>query len=221
MIRISNEIIKQSIVDQLKWDSSFDLNNVFVNVRDGQVQLSGNVQNMAAKMAAERNAQQVQGVIAVDNMLEIKFPPGAAFPNNTELKTKVEDLLSWNNELKSDHIEVTCENHVVTLSGKVETYWEKDHASNVVGTLKGVLEVNNKLSVLPARTLEDEYIREEIDRAFKRTYLIDEDKIQVQVNKGVVKLTGKVSNFFVKMQARNMAIQTRGVKEVQDTLTLA
>jgi len=221
MTTTSNDFIKQAIIDQLTWDTSVNSNNVLVNVRDGKVELRGNVENMSARMAAERNAQQVKGVLAVDNRLEIRFPPGSTLPDDAELKTKVEELLSWNNELNADHIQVACENHVVTLSGTVETYWQKQHAYNVVAAVKGILEVNNELSVAPAMTLKDEHIKEEIARAFQRTYLIDEDKIQVEVVNGIVKLTGKVPNFFVKMQAKNVAVQTSGVKEVLDSLILA
>jgi len=220
MTPTSNEFIKQAIIDQLTWDSSVNSNNVLVNVRDGKVELRGNVENMAARMAAERNAQQVKGVLAVDNRLEIKFPPGSSLPDDAELKTQVEDLLSWSNEFNADHIEVACEGNVVTLSGSVETYWEKQHAYHVVAAIKGVLEVNNELSVVPAMTQDDKYIKEEITRAFHRTYLIDEDKIQVEVINGIVKLNGRVPNFFVKLQAKNMAMQTNGVKEVLDSLTV-
>lgn len=216
-----NEFIKQAIIDQLTWDSSVNSNNVRVNVRNGKVELSGNVENMAARMAAERNAQEVQGVIAVDNRLEIKFPPGSKLPTDTELKEKVETLLSWNSNLNADHIEIKCENRVITLSGKVDTYLDKQHASELVATVKGIFEVINELKVVPALAQKDEYIKEELTSAYKRTYLIDEDKILVEVNKGNVQLSGKVPNFLVKVQARNMAMQTSGVKEVQDNLTLA
>ena len=221
MIPTNNELIKQAIIDQLTWDSSVNSNNVLVKVRDGKVELRGNVENLAARMAAERNAQEVEGVVAVDNRLEIKFPPGSKLPNDKELKDKVENLLSWNNEINADHIGVECENHVITLSGTVETYWEKAHAATVVTAIKGVVEVKSELSVVPEISQKDENIKDEISRAFQRTYLIDEEKIQVEVDKGIVKLTGKVPNFLVKLQARNMAIQTRGVKEVLDSLTLA
>ena len=221
MTPTSNEFIKQTIVDQLTWDSSVNSNNVLVTIRDGRVELNGSVENMVARMAAEKSAQQVKGVLAVDNRLEIKFPPGSRLPDDTELKTKVENILSWNNELNADHIEVSCENHMLTLSGTVETYWEKHHASTVVSSLKGVLEVNNELSVIPAMTQNDEKIKEEITKAFQRTYLIDEDRIRVEVVKGIVQLSGVVLNFFVKLQVRNVAMQTRGVKAVLDSLTLA
>lgn len=220
MTPTDNEILKKTVVDQLTWDSSVNANNVFVNVQDGKVELSGNVENMAARMAAERNAHEVQGVLAVNNRLTIKFPPGSALPTDAELKNNVENLLSWNNELNVDHIDVKCINNVVTLSGTVETYWEKHHTSTVVGAVKGVLEVINEISVVPAMTQNDESIKEEISKAFQRTYLIDDGKILVEVVKGVVKLTGNVPNFFVKMQAKNMAKQTRGVKEVIDYLSL-
>ena len=56
--------------------------------------------------------------------------------------------------------------------------------------------------------------------AFKRTQLIDEEKITVKVNNGLVHLSGKVSNFFAKMQALNLAIYTNGVKGVSDELRI-
>jgi len=216
----SNEIIKQNIIDQLTWDSSVNANNVFVYVRDGKVELSGQVQNFTAKLAAERNAYQVSGVIDVDNRLEIVFPPGKTIPNDQEIEKKVKNILSWNNDIYEENIEVTSKNNIVSLQGKVATYFEKHHVPNLVISVDGVLEVNNQLEVSPIEDILDEHIFEELMRAFKRTYLIDEEKIKINVRNGEVTLKGRVDNFFVKLQAENLAIQTMGVRDVVNQLTI-
>lgn len=59
-----------------------------------------------------------------------------------------------------------------------------------------------------------------IRRAFERNYLIDADKISVEVKTGTVHLRGTVPDFFTKIQANNIAIYTTGVKDVVDELTI-
>jgi len=215
-----NEIIKQNIIDHLIWNSSVNANNVHVSVMDGKVELTGHVQNMPEKIAAERSVHEIDGVMEVENRLQIHFPTGFALPNDTELRIKVENILSWNQDLRSDHIEVHCKNSVVTLSGKVDSYREKHLAPRLIEALAGILEVKNQLKVAPIRNVLDEHIYEQIQKAFKRTYLIDEEKISVVVENGELTLRGKVDNFFVKNQALNMASNTWGVREVKDELSI-
>lgn len=220
MTPFAEEIKKQDIIDQLTWDDSVNANNINVNVTNSTVELRGTVQNYTAKMAAERDAYQVAGVLEVRNYLEIEFPPAVTLPEDSEITASIERILSWNSEINAARIRVKTRDNVVTLSGEVESYWEKYLASNLANATRGVIEVVNNLSVEPARKLVDMEIKKEIRRAFERTYLIDADRISVEVHNGTVHLRGSVPNFFTKIQANNIAIYTTGVKDVVDDLNI-
>ncbi len=221
MSPFAEEIKKQDVVDQLTWDDSVNANEIYVNVRDATVELRGTVQNFTAKMAAERDTYQVPGVRNVENHLEIDFPPGITLPGDGEITENLEHMLSWNSEITAENIEVSTKDHEVTLSGQVGSYWEKYLAGNYANSIRGVIEVVNNLTVKPDRTVVDEHIAEDIRKAFRRTLLIEEDRIRVEVHNGIVHLSGSVPGFLTKIQANNIAIYTSGVKDVVDEMTIS
>ena len=220
MSPFKEEIIKQEIIDQLTWNDSVNANDIFVNVQDGHVELRGNVSNYTAKMAAERDAFQINGVSHVDNYLKVAFPPSVTLPDDSEIESNVESMLSWNTEIDASNIEVKVSNNIVKLSGEVNSYWEKFLAISLTNSIRGVVEVDSNLIVRPALEAKDSKIEEDIKNAFKRTYLIDEEDISVKVKDGVVHLRGSVPNYLIKIQAHNIAVYTSGVVDVVDELII-
>lgn len=220
MIPTRNELLKQNVIDQLTWDTGVNANHVFVNVNKGTVQLSGQVRNLAAKMAAERNAYEVNGVMEVDNRLEISFPPGTFTPSDDEIKNNGESILSWNQDINAEYIELHCKKGVVTLTGKVESFKEKHQAADLVVKLEGVLDVDNQLEVSPSKDILDYHIYKEITETFRRARIIDETKLMAEVDTGKVILKGQASNYYEKMHARNIAMHTNGVTSVTDKIEI-
>ncbi len=215
-----DEKIKQHIIDHLTWDASVHANEVNVSVKNGKVELRGNVQNYTARVAAERNAYQVSGVTEVSNFLEISFPPAQTLPTDEEINENIRRILSWNSNADASMVEVTTKEHTVALDGKIGSYWEKNVIEDIVNGVRGVVEVNNNLSVKPKLKALDINIKNDIESAFERTNLINEDNIDVEVKKAVVTLKGAVRNFFIKSQAHNIAIYTTGVVDVVDEMTV-
>lgn len=71
-----------------------------------------------------------------------------------ELKAKVLAELDRKPSVTSDHIGVTAEDGVVTLSGPVTSAWEKTAAERAVGRVKGVRAIAEEMVVrLPSYTL--------------------------------------------------------------------
>lgn len=212
---------KKMIIEHLTWDDSVNADNIKVTIEDGTAELWGSVQNYTAKMAAERDAYQVEGVRKVKNHLDIKFPPTMSLPGDGEIEAHLEKLINWNSELHAKHIQVECDQHVVTLSGTAESFWEKHVILNLANNTNGVVEVKDHLTVKPPRKLNDEIIANDIREAFRRNYLIDEDQISVEVHHGSVHLRGTVPSFFVKIEANTIATYTSGVLDVVDDMTIA
>ncbi|MFO8010840.1 MAG: BON domain-containing protein [Dehalococcoidia bacterium] len=69
------EEIERIIHDQLQWDERVDASNIFIEVTDRYVRLTGKVASFEAWSAAWRNAANVVGVVSVDNQLRIEHPP--------------------------------------------------------------------------------------------------------------------------------------------------
>ena len=216
----ADELIKQDVIDQLVWDASVDANDVLVNVNDGIVQLSGVVPAYTAKIAAQDNAYRVADVVSVENMIEVEFPAGITLPDDTEITSMIESKLLWNDQIDATNIDVETLNGVVTLTGNVNSYWEKSLAKNLAVATRGVKHVENNLAVVVGKTFADIDIENDIKNAFKRNILIDADKIDVSVKNGIAHLTGIVPSFAMKEEAFNSAMMTAGVLDVTDDIII-
>lgn len=216
-----SEEIKKSIVDQLYWDDSVDASHVMVEVTDGVVKLTGTVPSEAARRAAQVDALLVPGVQSVDNHLEVKLPIALPLPDD-ELAERVKKVLEWNADIGSSRdIRVSVNGGWVTLEGTVETYWKKLRAEELISTLSGVLGVTNGLAVVPTENLVDKAIASDIITALERNANIDVRMIDVEVDKGVVTISGTAPNGTAMRDALNAAKFAAGVLDVKNELTIA
>ena len=70
----SDEEIEKEIRDRLVWDSWVDANQVRVEVHEGIVTLTGEVDSIVEKRAAGDDAWDTLGVLDVNNQLTIRQP---------------------------------------------------------------------------------------------------------------------------------------------------
>lgn len=221
MKKNADEFIKQEILDQLVWDTSVDANDVFVNVADGVVQLSGVVPTYTAKLAAEKNAYRVADVVRVENLIKVELLPEIMIPVDIEITNMIKSKFVWDDQIDAAKIDVETLNGVVTLTGSVNSYWEKSLAKNLASATKGVQHVENNLAVAVGKTFADVDIENDIKKAFKRNVLIDADKIDVSVKNGIAHLKGIVPFYSMKEEAFNIAMMTAGILDVTDEIIIA
>jgi osmotically-inducible protein OsmY len=220
MAPTNSEYIKKEIIDQLVWDNSVNAGEILVSVNGGVAELRGRVPTYAAKIAAEKNACSVDGVIRVENLLEVELPPDTARPSDTEITRSIENKLVWNSEINSANINVKTTDGVVSLSGSVDSFWQKSLAEDVAHFTKGVVEVINNLAVSVTKSVIDIDIERDIKNTLKRSGLTTGHDITVSVTNGIVRLSGTVPNHAIKKQAKNIAIYTAGVIDVIDDVAI-
>ncbi len=216
----TNEEIKKDIVDQLYWDSRVDASNVKVEVSEGEVVMTGTVQNYMAYKTAEEDAWAMSGVRFVRNDLTIKYPPGVELPVDTEIQSNIENLLLWQPNIDSSSIEVIVENGWVTLRGSVDAYWKKTRVEEIALGLNGVLGIVNELAVVPTKKHEDHTIAEDIEAAMERNFNIDVDLVDIKVENGHVILTGSVPSLPAFRTAQRIVENTLGVVSVDNELVI-
>ena len=75
-----DELIRLDVLNALYWDPAVPRKSVNVEVRDGQVRLTGEVVRAFSAACAERDAQATTGVIGVTNAIVIvgSEQPGAS-----------------------------------------------------------------------------------------------------------------------------------------------
>lgn len=139
------------------------------------------------------------------------------------IRKRIVDQLTWDERVDAAAIDVAVENGRVTLSGTVPNYTALLAASNDVQAVPGVQKVVNELTVLYPTTAplpDDGELRARLESLLRWNALIDEDSIQVQVDKGVIRLRGAVDAYWKKEKVRVMALELCGVVDVVNDLAV-
>ncbi len=213
-----------------------------VSVNRGVVVLGGKAETLSAHVDALAAARGVSGVRSVSSQItspdeladaelwrdESTTPPvGAA----AGMRATIED--AWITtaakvklvaaDAPAFDINVDTVNGIVTLFGTVGTDEARSNAEETVKSLDGVKAVRNELQVVaPAQQVatarKDEEIAAALAKRFEeRSSLADAD-IDVQVENGTVRLSGKVDSQADRISALTLARTTQGVRGVTGEL---
>lgn len=215
----SHEITK-NILEQLEWNDSVNAENIHVETSGKTVKLSGTVPRYSAKIVVARAAMQVAARFEIDNQIIVKFEAMEKVPTDTEITDNIQNFLKWNSDINPVNILVDVEKGRVTLSGSVSAAWEKAQAVKVANSTNGVVDVENKILVKPHTIPSDNFIENNIKRAFDRSALVDENRVTVMVKNGLVTLTGVVAAEPIINEIYEKAISTNGVVDVVNNLTI-
>jgi osmotically-inducible protein OsmY len=138
------------------------------------------------------------------------------------LKESVLDGLAWEPSVTAAHIGVTARNGVITLTGHVQRFAEKQAAVSAALRVKCVKAVAEEIEVrLPFDTVrtDEDIARAAIDRlAWDST--LPKDAVKVTVQNGWVTLTGQVNWHFEHDAAAQDVRRLWGVVGVSNDITL-
>jgi osmotically-inducible protein OsmY len=120
--------------------------------------------------------------------------------------------LKWDPKIgSSSDIAVAVKDGVVTLSGFVHSYWDKDAAEQAAKRVYGVRGVANDIEVKPSSTRTDPEIARDAVHELESHVSIPSDKIKVTVKNGWVTLEGSVDWQYQKTLAESAMKKLRGV----------
>jgi osmotically-inducible protein OsmY len=217
----SAEDIRNDVKEQLTWDTRVDSSNIDVDVIDGIVTLSGSVPTYPDRSQAQTDALQVPGVASVDNGLTVSFPSAYEIPPDAEISFNVTSSLSWSPTVDATRIHVAVSDGEVTLTGKADSFWQKQRAGEIAANTAGVTDVHNELMVTPAApAAADQDVRRDIIAALERNVDVDITGVDIDVNNGVVTLSGTVGDYRTYRTAEDAAGYTSGVLEVNNHLAI-
>lgn len=209
--------LKNDVLDELEWEPSVNAAEIGVAVKGGIVTLTGTVEHLPEKWEAERAAQRVTGVKAIANEMEIKLP-GESKRTDADIARAAVNVLDANIRLPRDRIKVTVEHGLVTLSGEVDWYYQKQAAEETVYALWGVKGVNNTITIMPKAT--PVAVKDKIEAALKRSADVDAHGIKVETHDGKVTLRGIVHSWGHRIEAGRAAWSAPGVKEVENQIVV-
>ena len=118
--------------------------------------------------------------------------------------------LKWDPKITSRDIAVAVKDGVVTFSGYVSSYWEKDAAEKAAKRVFGVAVAQRYPGEARVRRTDPEIARETV-REFQAHVGVPADKIKVTVKNGWVTLEGNVDWQYQKNLAESAVKKLRGV----------
>jgi osmotically-inducible protein OsmY len=183
------------------------------------VTLSGYVDTYSKKWAAERTAVRVFGVKAVAVEIQVRVPSSLKRPDESIARAAA-NALEWDASVPDDRVKVQVQNGLVTLSGEVDWWYQKNAAEEAVCRLMGVISVSNGITIKPESKLLDAEVKEKIESAFQRNAVLDARRITVETRGGKVILRGSVHSWLEKEQVQWAAWAAPGVSAVESHITI-
>lgn len=209
--------IQEAVLRELAWSSRVSATEVGVEVRRGIVTLTGNVDSLAKRLAAQEAAHRVAGVLDVAN--ELRVVPLTVI-TDTDIAQAVRRTLEWDVFVPDRRIRSTVSGGVVTLEGDVDAVEQRDDAERAIRNLRGVRRVVNELRVRGARVVPEE-VKRAITDALQRHAAREARAIAVDVDDGTVVLTGRVESAEERIAVIGAARGARGVRAIDDRLSVA
>lgn len=207
--------IRNAVQDALMHDPrvwSFDIN---VDVSGNVVTLSGVVDNLLSKLTAQKDAENTVGVRGVKNYIKVRPP----YPiEDNVIARNVRDALERDPFVSRYDLVVYVENNKVHLYGTVDSRYEKLRAEDVAAGIHGVVDIRNYVRISEAVSeVEDWEIKLNLENKLFWDPLINRENIEIEVNKGIVTLRGKVYTWYAYNQAAKKAAES-GADQVLNNL---
>ena len=135
--------IAARILSIMRWNAVVPADRVMVKVQGGRVHLTGEVDWLYQKDAAESEVRRLSGVVSVMNAIQIRprAQPG-------DVKRKIEDALKRYAEVDAQGIHVSLlDGGRVALDGQVHDWRERDVVQRAALSAAGVTGVENHLRI--------------------------------------------------------------------------
>jgi osmotically-inducible protein OsmY len=214
---MNDKLLQQAVIDELSWDPSISSEHIGVTVRGGVVTLNGYVPSYWEKRSALAAAIRVKGVKAVAEEVEVKLLGSSLWADDRIAEHALQSLVS-DASVPNDHIKLTVEKGLVTLTGEVEWNYQKMAAEYAVQRLTGVICVLNDIKIKPP--VQAHQVREKIEQALTRVSAFEAQGLSINIDGSKVTLGGKLESSHERDLAEHAAWSVPGVTQVQDKIAL-
>lgn len=215
---LSDAQINAAVRQELAADARLATADITPHVAEGEVTLLGTVPSFYQKRVAAQDVRDVVGVMAVTDNLMVRTARRA----DTDLRIDVRQQLDTDALLAPDTLAARVHNGIVTLTGNVNSSFERSHAEAVAARVRGIRNVVNHIVVNWSHWYADKTMQQRI-KDFLATNGETQwvaPQIHVAVDGGTVTLTGKVNAWAERNAAGEVAREMEGVRRVDNQLVI-
>jgi len=212
--------------------------NIVTTTRDGNVVITGTVNDEVQKELAEDLALGVRGVRFVDNQLTVINTVVGEKEQRTwrqrvadrAVSAAIKSRLLYYGEFKGLKIGISTVNNVSTLYGVVPSEAHKEAIGTIAAETQGVHGLVNDLIVRPkdsmdpllgvGRQISDEWLESRVATTLLLNRHIRLRELNVEVDDGICFLSGTVDSVEKQEVAADIARSIRGINEVRNLITV-
>lgn len=144
---LDDSIISTTIKTKMISDEFVKARHIDVDVLNGVVFLIGVVESASQKRMAADIARGVDGVKRVENQLLIGKTSVGQILNDTILTSKIRTELLKDPDIRSTNIDIDTNNNVITITGIVQSQYEKDKTLYLIQKVIGNRQIIDNLSI--------------------------------------------------------------------------
>jgi len=194
---LTDSAITSAVEGGFKLDKGILPNDVDVSTSEGIVTLSGSVDNLLAKERAVMAANSIKGVRGVIDTISVT----PVSRSDEALLKDIQTALKQDPATESYKTTVAVKDAVVTLTGSVGSYAEKQLATRIASGIKGVTEITNQLTINYLAQRTDAEIAADVKARLQWDIWINGGTIKSTVKDGGVVLTGTIGSGISKSRA--------------------
>lgn len=141
----SDDELAHAVREALRWDAYLPDGRITSTVSGGTVTLGGTVEEWPARMDAERVVQRLAGVRGVVNRIAVN----AVSVDPVAIKMQIERALERRAEREARKIAVTVKDGIVTLTGPVPSWADRQVVERIAGSAPGIRGIDDRLTIEP------------------------------------------------------------------------
>ncbi|MDB5096686.1 MAG: transporter [Cyanobacteria bacterium RYN_339] len=207
--------LKRAVETVLHGDVRLRGHNIRVDVDAGSVALHGEVEQLAEKRLAINLVRQLREVGEVRDRL--RLPPSSEF-TDVQIVQHIVDALIQDPNLHEQQVRVASIDGLVTLTGWTNSLEEKRLMGLAGWWVPGVVDLDNRIEVIPAQPGHEGDLVDIIRLAFEKDVLVDPSLIGVKAQGNAVTLVGTARSVEERMAAEHDCYYIWGVEEVHNLL---
>jgi osmotically-inducible protein OsmY len=199
---------------RLEWDPAVDARALQLTVSGGVVTLGGTIDSYPGRLAAEKAARRVPGVLAVVNHIDVRLTVDRA---DEDVAHDAATALRLHSTVPRD-VRAEVRDGVITLSGRVDWPFQRRSADRAVREIRGVRSVTNAITVAPRAAVRD--LEHRILLTLHHDADVDAHRVKVRVFGDRATLTGAVSSWLQREAAERAVADAPGIARVDNQLVV-